>query len=726
MFQDDLNEKKMQDYSEISNLVQSCFAKVAPFWPLQNLIAVNPLQGFEDFPIEDALKAGATYFEQIDLPQKMEAVNIATIKWLQLFFDEGQATIVMPFKKEGLYSSWSKLAPFDDKLHKGIDQDKNFLNALPKSPNQAILECLSFLRIDKQEREQFLILLIATLPGWASYIKYYSQSDTKNGTFVQLDYIAMRIIIVRLLWPDAKNLLDWHQQKGQNVQNFIFEKIEAVEKPYRVSLLSKISKQDIQKLHRPEAQLVFCIDVRCESFRKKLELTGDYQTLGFAGFFGVPAQITDAVTGHSYASCPVLIKPKHEVKEFPCKSKDYVYDQKGYELQKTLKLIYQSMKYTFVAPFALVESLGLFSGIWMGLRCFAPIFASKFKNRVVAIIRKPKSVRPSLENISFQEQCAYAQNALRMMGLVDNFASIVVFCGHGSKTENNAYATALDCGACAGRHGGSSARILAAIMNRSEIREQLAKDGIIIPKATCFIAAEHNTTTDEVAFYEEPDTEEIKKLKRNIEIAGQENSASRLKKMEQLDGGSDSAKLRSQDWSQVRPELGLARNAGFIIAPRDLTSFIDLDGRCFLHSYDYKQDPQGLYLETILTAPMVVAQWINMQYLFSTINNVSYGGGSKVTKNITGKIGVMQGNASDLMTGLPLQSVYSSDTVAYHEPQRLVTILFAPRVMLDKIINRQPLLKKLFGNGWVTMSVIEPDDRKVYLLNRDFSWQEIN
>jgi len=71
----------------------------------------------------------------------------------------------------------------------------------------------------------------------------------------------------------------------------------------------------------------------------------------------------------------------------------------------------------------------------------------------------------------------------------------------------------------------------------------------------------------------------------------------------------------------------------------------------------------------------VVAQWINAQYLFSTENNAIYGGGSKVTKNIVGKFGIMQGNASDLMTGLPLQSVHSSDKTSYHEPQRLMTVV---------------------------------------------------
>jgi uncharacterized protein YbcC (UPF0753/DUF2309 family) len=182
-------------------------------------------------------------------------------------------------------------------------------------------------------------------------------------------------------------------------------------------------------------------------------------------------------------------------------------------------------------------------------------------------------------------------------------------------------------------------------------------------------------------------------------------------------------KLRSIDWAQVRPEWGLARNASFIVAPREISKKIDLDGRAFLHSYDYRQDPEGAILTVILTAPMVVAQWINSQYLFSTLDNVTYGAGSKVTKNITGKIGVMQGNASDLMTGLPLQSVNKTDKEAYHEPVRLMTIVYAPSAVINQIIEKQTVLQKLFSNGWVRLICIDPEHpNHHYFLDRDLTW----
>ncbi|GAB3772977.1 DUF2309 domain-containing protein [Spirosoma horti] len=722
------------DTTSVSDLVAQSFKTIAPFWPLKNLIAVNPLQGLEDLPFEEALPLGSAYFQQASLPVPIEAVNRQTIKWLQAYFDDGQATLSMPLRREGLYAAWRQLAIHDTCLHANDKQKQAWLATLPENPAQAILECLLHLGIAPAEHQQFLTLLLTTLPGWASYIRYrtdWAGLDTNHPHPVtQVEYLAVRLIITQLLWPDAKTLLTWHQQvlEQASSKTNVLAKIQQAENTYRLPLLQQLAAQPLEGPRTPDAQLVFCIDVRSEPFRRTLEATGDYQTLGFAGFFGIPVQITDTVTGESHASCPVLLSPKHTVYESPCCSPaEREDDRKGYVRLTKLRQLYQSLKYTFTTPFALVESLGLASGAWMGLRSLAPGFASQLKRSVTQSIRKPMAVESSLATLPLADQCAYAEGALRLMGLTHHVAPLVVFCGHGSTTQNNAYATALDCGACGGRHGAPNARILAGLLNTAEVRTYLGQKGISIPDTTRFMAAEHNTTTDEVTLYGNDASEACQKLTQDLAKARQANSIERLKQMQKnadRNGGARQTWLRSQDWAQVRPEWGLARNAAFVVGPRDLTAALNLEGRSFLHSYDYIQDPTGSSLTTILTAPMVVAEWINTQYLFSTLDNVAFGGGSKITQNITGKIGIMQGNSSDLMTGLPLQSVYASDQLAYHQPQRLMTVVYAPRPLLDAIIQAQPVLQKLFGNGWVQLACIEPEDRQTYLLTRDLLWQQ--
>ena len=373
-------------------------------------------------------------------------------------------------------------------------------------------------------------------------------------------------------------------------------------------------------------------------------------------------------------------------------------------------------------------------------RTLAPVSSAKFVSWLTEKMMPTVDTQPivtlnkgdSLSGIAPAEQILYAEAVLRMMGLTDNFAKLVLFCGHGSTTQNNPYASALDCGACGGNHGGSNAKILAAILNRHSVRVSLSERGIIIPADTQFKAAEHNTTTDAVVIYPEHDENEvhadlIKSIQVDLIAAQTMNSDNRCKTfgMSHPKNPIHATQKRSHDWSEVRPEWGLARNAAFIIGPRRLTKSIDLQGRCFLHSYEWEQDENGTSLETIMTAPMVVAEWINTQYLFSTLDNVAYGSGSKITHNVTAKIGVMQGNGSDLMHGLPLQSVMMTDEESYHDPQRLLTVIYAPRTKINPIIERQEILKTLFYNGWVKLVAIEPEQNQAYELDRQGQWHLI-
>lgn len=723
----------------LTPLITKSWSYIAPFWPLKNLIAVNPLSGFEKVSFKDALIQAHSLFQYKDIPQELTEINRHSIKWLQAFFDAGQATISMPNRHLGLLNSVRSLLEWDTQIHKNKRVNIDWLTSLPQESECIIAQVLKHLEIPATQHEQFLVLMLTTLPGWASYVQYQAQwsgpSDSSSSHPVtQSDYLAFRLIITYLLWPQAKYLLEWHQtcKKETDIQKTerTYEQIQANESSYQKKLFTQLDNQKACIKKEPKAQVVFCIDVRSEPFRRALEEQKQYQTYGFAGFFGIPASVKNDITGTWYTSCPVLLTPSCTIVELPVSLKKlYVV---GYNRLKLLKKIYQSLKYTFTTPFNVVETLGIPSGLWMGIKCFVPRFAHNLKSKLHRTIASHYKVAPDISSIAVEQQVTLATEALKVMGLTKNFAPLVVFCAHGSTTTNNAYATMLNCGACAGQHGSPNARMLAEILNTPEVRKRLEQNTIIIPATTFFLAAEHNTTTDSIKLFDHdaPKTlrPQIATLKEAFKNAGRLNSFWRSKNLHLLATKKDAQSLvsvRAYDWSQVRPEWGLAKNASFIIGPRSLTEGIDLEGRTFLHSYDWQEDADGSLLTTILTGPVIVAQWINAQYLFSTLDIVAFGSGSKITQNITGKLGIMQGNASDLMTGLPLQSVYVSDAEPYHEMVRLTVIIYAPTLRVSTCIKQQDLLQKLVSNCWITVICYDPETNSMSKLKPDHTWQQI-
>lgn len=732
-------KSKVLDIKALVNHAAQC---IAPVWPLETFIACNPLQGFETLPFAEALAQGL-FRRGVTVPNsQLEEVNLHMIKWCSGFFDAGQSSIPMPYREQGFYLAFLKLAYFDKQLHRNNKAAKDFLHRLPTRAEETIKICLTKLNVPQGQADSFLSQTLSYLPGWAGFVKWkadWQNSKNRDEKRVTLtEFIAVRLVLTCLLWPNAakrkKQLYD------ANLAKKILDRLKKKEEIYREKLmnllLSEVKNPPIVYT-RQIAQLVFCIDVRSEPFRRAIESLGQYETLGFAGFFGLPICINEFDTNKNKDSCPVLLKPKYAVKETPtATNKDYFARyQRGKSFLDNCKNLYNQLKRNVSTPFALVESLGVWCGLTMALKSLSPELSHHLITAIKSWFKPPMPTQiayelnepDTTEGLSPKEQLSYAETVLRLMGLTSGFAKLVILCGHGSTTQNNPYASALDCGACGGNHGGINARLLASILNKTEIRRGLEDIGIHIPLDTVFYGALHNTTTDRVSLYTDGATpilypELLNQLQKDLNEAKRLTNEERGVKLQPNVSPRDITR-RSVDWSETRPEWGLARNAAFIVAPRHLTKNISLDGRCFLHSYRFEEDPEGTLLETILTAPMVVAEWINTQYLFSTLDNVAFGSGSKITHNVVGTIGVMQGNGSDLMHGLPLQSVMSSDDEAYHEPQRLLTVIYAPKELVSRVIEKHAILKTLFLNQWVHLTVIDPTTQCSYRYNQAGEWQ---
>jgi len=139
-----------------------------------------------------------------------------------------------------------------------------------------------------------------------------------------------------------------------------------------------------------------------------------------------------------------------------------------------------------------------------------------------------------------------------------------------------------------------------------------------------------------------------------------------------------------------------------------------LDGRCFAHDYDAGQDADGSVLELLMTAPMLVAHWINWQYHASTCDPSRLGSGNKVLHNVVGgNIGVFEGNGGDLRIGLSRQSLHDGERWV-HEPLRLTVIIDAPQQAIERVIQKHAVVQQLLDNGWLHLWRFEQTQMQRY------------
>ena len=559
---------------------------------------------------------------------------------------------------------------------------------------------------------------------------------------------------------DAQMLLQWLDYFPAEQHGRVW--IEAYEDSFREKLLRNISahRGTTPELGtRPHAQLAFCIDVRSESFRRHIEAQGSYETFGFAGFFGIPINHQAFDSNQRADLCPVLLTPSHAVTETPRSGEGAALAKysSGTRWSQLGHHLFHDLKHHPIGSMMMIDVLGFFFSLGLvgktllqkTFRTMTSTIQGSLTHRVPTQIsiatpsnpKNPGTGEVNTEGIpeglshgfSLSERATFIENGLRAMGLTKNFARLVCLCGHGSETDNNPYYGALDCGACGGAPGDANARVFAAMANEPEVRRILKENGLTVPDDTWFLPGKHNTTTDRVKFYdleELPDShkEDLQVLNRDLEKAGAKQALERCHRIpsaptkispEQAFAHVDE---RSCDWANTRPEWGLAGNGAFLIGRRKLTKGLDLGGRAFLHSYDPVADPQGAILEKIMTAPLIVGEWINTGYYFSAVDPWAYGSGSKVLHNVVGGVGMMLGSQSDLQMGFPLQTVNNGDT-HYHEPMRLLAVIEQTPCVILSIIQKHSILQQLFHNQWLNLVALDPHTFEFHRYNSNATWE---
>ena len=482
----------------------------------------------------------------------------------------------------------------------------------------------------------------------------------------------------------------------------------------------------------PQYQAVFCIDDREESLRRHLEECFPMiETYGYAGFFGAAMNYQGMEDVRPRPLCPVTVRPKHLIVERAESDVEHtLYHQKRRWLGSVTHALSVASK-TLTRGGVLSVMLGLIAVIPLVLRSLFPRLAQAwshaFEHRVAPRPRSrlllehletPSSTSPTGDDLpqrgyTVPEMTAIVAAALRTMGLVDSFCPLILIVGHGSSSLNNPHEAAHDCGATGGGRGGPNARAFAIMANHPEVRKRLAHNGLVIADTTQFVGAYHNTCDDTMTYYDEhlvPPThvERLTNLQKALAEACVRDAHERCRRFEtsplhlRPDRAMDYAQVHAGDLAEPRPEYGHATNAVCIVGRRQRTRGLFLDRRAFLVSYDPLQDPEGTLLSSLLLSVGPVGAGINLEYYFSFVDPVGYGCGTKLPHNITGLIGVMDGHATDLRTGLPWQMV------EIHEPVRLLTIVEATQTVLSQILAQEAALAALVQNGWIQLVAWEP------------------
>jgi uncharacterized protein YbcC (UPF0753/DUF2309 family) len=510
---------------------------------------------------------------------------------------------------------------------------------------------------------------------------------------------------------------------------------EAYEGWYRRRILAGLEAQRRSRppprVARPLAAFVFCIDEREESIRRALEeQDAGFDTYGAAGFFGVAIDYQGLDDVRPAAYCPAVVVPGHEVREEP------VFTQRTLlQTRQRLRSVWQRwLRSLSGGTRALLggAAQSILLGPALGARTAGQVLAPRRvtaasrilwntlipapATRLLSLRTDPDQRTRSgkLEGFSTEEKVERVGNLLVNLGLVRAVPPVVVVLGHGSTSLNNPHESAHDCGACGGRQGGANARLFAEMANRPEVRAGLRLRGIEVPADTWFVGALHDTADDSIRYYDldrlpQTHTAAFDRCHAALELARRESARERARRFDDAPLGLDPEQAlahveeRAASLAQPRPEYGHCTNAVAVVGRRSLTRGLFLDRRAFLVTYDPTLDAEHRVLERILAAVGPVGAGINLEYWFSSVDNEAWGCGTKLPHNVTGLVGVMNGHASDLRTGLPLQMV------ELHEPMRLLLIVEATPEALGVVVGRQPEVRDLVVNEWVQVVSVDPE-----------------
>lgn len=649
--------------------------------------------------------------------------------WAAGWFDQGQALWPSP-QGSGAYAAWRAVATQDLTPEiAGLTGFAATVAEMPERAEEAMTLAVAELGLTDSALPLYFHRLLTRLSGWAQAARYRLwQAELEGGT----DSTATDLIAVMLAWEVAlkrrfeAGLADRWTESAQafavpvtptkdDLIDSVFQ--EAAERAAQRRLAAAFPGSAESTAATPPAlQMAFCIDVRSEVFRRALEsIDPGIRTLGFAGFFGLGVAHRRFASDTVETRLPVLLKPgvhSHAGDGSP----ELAAADLSARIAARAKRAWGRFRLAAVSSFAFVEATG-------------PLYVAKLVRDALGLAgnKAPSDPTPRFDPpLPLEARIASAEAVLRAMSLTRGFARLVILAGHGANVVNNPHASALHCGACGGYSGEVNARLLAGLLNDPEIRRGLAAKDILIPAETLFLGALHDTTTDRVTIYDrdhstDAHAADLMQVRAWLQSAGALAAAERVARLPRASNAADLAE-RARNWAEIRPEWALAGCQAFVAAPRHRTAGKSFEGRAFLHDYDWRADEGFGVLELIITAPVVVASWISLQYYGSTVAPELFGAGNKLLHNVTGGLGVVEGNGGLLRPGLPMQSVSDGERLV-HEPLRLSVLIEAPREAITNVLERHPAVRALFDNKWLHLFALDEAGRMAWRYAGDLQWK---
>jgi uncharacterized protein YbcC (UPF0753/DUF2309 family) len=660
--------------------------------------------------------------------------QVPLFKLLSSYLDQGISSYKFPLSENGFLDSILKLnATSKSKLFKS----ERVLSILSK-PFE-ITTLLKILVSDERYFQTYIWDVIFSHPGWSGFVNVVEQHPQTlfNTVPISLHDLCMVELLLEIDALDQHFGINWsplgHQSGCTIIEDSVFESHfqediaitvwqNAFEWHWYDNLISclknntPVQEDNVLK----SAQMVFCIDDRESSLRMHIEqLDSTYETFGTPGFFNVPVYFKPHNSIHLTKLSPAPLSPKHLVIEH-----QHVFKQQFFN---PFKHRYFNLGYGFILSIThgFVSLFQLLYDVVFPHELDSGNMAKKHIGKTTILQYEYQEHTQDYYHHTLQlgfkpyEMVNLGISFLNAIGLKNDFAPLVYIIGHGASSQNNPHYAAYDCGACSGRPGSVNARLMALFLNRKDIRDELYKSGIKIPNETVFIAGLHDTTRDDILFYdlEALSNETIQKhlkVKYNIEQALEYNASERSRKFETIALHANtstkhkSIRTRSVSLFEPRPELNHATNCFCIIGPRQYTKSLFLDRRAFLNSYDPLLDSNGAILTQILKPIGPVCGGINLEYYFSRVDNNKYGAGSKLPHNVVGLFGVANGIDGDLRTGLPFQMI------DLHDPLRLLVVIYQKPEIVNSIFEQHDDIKSWYTNQWMHLICIDPQTHATY------------